>query len=712
MSPKTGTLILLFLGSLLFRESVLYANDAPQIHEIKTEGMKVLLNSNGEIINLAAHGKPWPLSGKTVLADCEPVGETIYKQIGKSFSFTRKVADHQGHTATVCDHFSPTKNSIRWEIEIISEDKPWSTPIETILHDASTEETRFWAAWSEPHWVKVWRDPLVLCPLTNRIWSYSFLPPDIHCTNLISLPLMTLAEPDLDRGLSLVLSPEDINPDLHLETTTNGIVTFTRSKLRLGGGKVFHFAMDLTVHEADWRGGLRWLVGRYPQFFDPPNPMADEMAGCGAYSGDENPVDVARLKKMAFRINWKFGDDFPYMGMFIPAVTNADERWQRACAEAAPTNKPDTTSCRQLNDYAHYMKTNGFYLLNYFNVTEFGRNMEKPATRKADDPELWKDPRAYLENKLPGAILISGAATYCNGSVVDPGDPAYQDFILEQASRNDRLIPDAAGICIDRLDWLNHYNEKADDGVSWVDGKPARSLHISWQSLMDRLGPLMHKDGKVIFVNAYFARLDWLRHVDGVYNEFGNMAVFNTTALVCLRKPALAWSYNETIHEPNPDAFMQRHLYLGCFPTAPYQWNNHCMNPEKEADQLFLDYGPLLDAMRGKKWVLEPHCVATTTPGVKVNLFEVDAGYAIPVTFGGSNNVASVQIQNLPQLNKMQGYAILPGVEQRQLIHFHTKDGRLELEVPLKRGCAMVVFTSEKHAHDPATAATTQLRQN
>jgi hypothetical protein len=31
--------------------------------------------------------------------------------------------------------------------------------------------------------------------------------------------------------------------------------------------------------------------------------VADQMAGCGAYSGDENPIDVAKFRKMAFRVN-------------------------------------------------------------------------------------------------------------------------------------------------------------------------------------------------------------------------------------------------------------------------------------------------------------------------------------------------------------------------------------------------------------------------
>ena len=126
------------------------------------------------------------------------------------------------------------------------------------------------------------------------------------------------------------------------------------------------------------------MTRRYPQYFDPINSKANEMAGCGAYSGDENPVDVAQLKRMAFRVNWKLSDDFPYMGMFLPPLDDQDERWERSCDEACPPNKPRWTSFRRLNDYARYMREQGFYVLNYFNVTEFGKNMKDAGARRQE----------------------------------------------------------------------------------------------------------------------------------------------------------------------------------------------------------------------------------------------------------------------------------------------------------------------------------------
>jgi hypothetical protein len=343
------------------------------------------------------------------------------------------------------------------------------------------------------------------------------------------------------------------------------------------------------------------------------------------------------------------------------------------------------------------MRSQGFHVLDYFNVTEFGKNMKDVAvaTSRADDPALWKDPVALLKLTLPGAYLKPPIVTCYNAWVVDVGDPAYRRFMLDQARRHIALLPDTDGLCIDRLDWLHNYNPAADDGVSWVDGKPARSLYRSWLSFMDELGPLMHGADKVIFANTMTMRLELDRHLDGIYTEHGdNGGALNAAALMGVGKPVLAWTLNQTLHQPDPDAFFQRHLYLGVYPTAPYPLNHHCITPEPEAERYYIDYGPLLDAMRGRTWVLAAGCAEAATPGVKVNLFRVPGGLVVPVTFGGAARTALVRLRNVPGLEKARCDALQPGADAPVPVPAWRDDGTLALEVPLHRGCAMVRLTT------------------
>ena len=129
---------------------------------------------------------------------------------------------------------------------------------------------------------------------------------------------------------------------------------------------------------------------------------------------------------------------------------------------------------------------------------------------------------------------------------------------------------------------------------------------------------------------------------------------------------------------------------MGVYPTAPYPGNNHCIQPNAWAERYYLDYGPLLSAIRGKKWVLVPHVVRAS--GVaKSNLFEVPGGYAMPVTFAGKATTIEVTLKRLPGMSeKMACEAIHPGSDKAATIRPKVSDFDIRLEVPIVRGCAMV----------------------
>jgi len=546
-------------------------------YEIKSNEIRLQLSETGTITGMLLEGTKtnWVSSGVTLLKGMHTQGEVTFNQPKSTNAsiFTRTMVDSVGHSCVVTDIFTPDHGSIRWDITIKSNDAPWSTAIITQMKCAQPEEKLFWTSWGSPDFSGTqltpklkaivqnskesvhgsWSDPLTPVGFVNHSWQYGNTKQAIPVDNdFISVPLFTLLSPSTDKGLSLILSPQDTLLDMELSVSQAGQFLFSRTNHRLGNGKIIKFTMHLVAHEASWRGGLRFMTKCYPQYFEAPNKRVHSIAACGAYSGSESPIDVARMKKMAFGFNWKLSDDFPFMGMFIPPIKNADEKWKRSCAEPRPEGKPDSTSCSQLNDYAKYMKNNGFSVLNYFNVTEYGKdvnpNIGELSKDKAADPELWKNCSEYMRDNFPNAWLkvtsskktvnsnplvpvittdlpggLKGIMSNCYGAaIVDPGDPDYMKFMLDQAQRHIKFIPESDGICIDRTDWLSLYNATADDGVSWKDGMPARSLYLSWASLMAKMGPLMHNADKVIFANLMTMRLELSRQLDGIYTEFGN----------------------------------------------------------------------------------------------------------------------------------------------------------------------------------------------
>jgi hypothetical protein len=675
-------------------------------YDVSVAGLLVRLSTNGEVVGLGFG----PTSEERVVRACTQVvgchtqgAVQATKLPGGGMEFTRSLTNRERQQVILVERFRPAAGSVRWEVELRNKSADWSAPVITTLRWPDPQKAKIWAAWQDPLNAQSdtaigdahiqWNDPLVARPFRAMVWNYGDLAGGgFWKGDIITLPIVTVLMPEEDQGLSVVQSPEDPLIEMKLMTTTEGRVSLIRSGQRFSQGRTVHWAMDLVPHRGDWRSGLAWMTAQYPAFFGPPNPRVQAMAGTAAYTGDERPVDVERLKRMAFRTLWKLSDDYVYMGLFLPPLTNVDARWERTGDDSAPAGyKPQWTSFQRLNNFARYLRENGFYLLSYFNVTEFGKAMTnvEVSPDEARNPDLWKNPSAYLRVRMPEAAIRPVATAWQGGWAVDPGDSPYMDHLLEQAKRHLVMIPDSAGLCIDRADYLCNFNMNADDGVSWHNGQRARALVMSWLKLMERLGPLMHENDKVIFCNLMDPRLDLARHLDGIYDESGNQpTVLNGTALLCLHKPLLAWTSNG---DPLSDAFFQRHLYLGAFPTAPYPLNNHCIQPSPEGDRWYLDYGPLFDLLRGKNWVLEPHCVEVVGGAAKANLFQVSGGWIAPITFGGTNAAVVLKIRNVQGLKRSAGCEILhPGSNAAMPAQFSWAHDELEIRVPLQRGCAMV----------------------
>ncbi|NJK95109.1 MAG: hypothetical protein HC905_09525, partial [Bacteroidales bacterium] len=241
------------------------------------------------------------------------------------------------------------------------------------------------------------------------------------------------------------------------------------------------------------------------------------------------------------------GFDFPYMGMFLPEVDSKTERWERFHQNGVKVGD-GYTSVKEIEDYMGKMKSYGFNVLCYFNATEAGNHILYPIPPRVakDDKGLWRNPNDFVyytnvKNALVKDRSDNGdSPLYSNWEgcvVVDPGEPFYEKHLLEQAQRHIEYLPSSAGICIDRLDWLRTYNLNGNDGISWKNNTPSRSMLLSWQDLMNDLGPLMHKNGKVIFANVLYSRIDVMKHIDAIYDEYGHLPYsLNRSALLSLRK--------------------------------------------------------------------------------------------------------------------------------------------------------------------------------
>lgn len=657
-------------------------------------------------------------------------------------------SDSLGAGCRMVELYEPLPDCIRGTITLQGEGtNDWSLPIVTRIapRGVPSPGLRYWTAWGSPNvdtlawdaslrhavreykggceaakgWAVLggeknnrWVDPLVPVPFTDGKYFYGatlfhaedpmtgFVPAQ---NDLFAIPLVVLLDSDKEWGMSVILSPREPILDLELETRRDGTVVFRRISNRIKAGEEISFSFDIVFHAPDWRSGMAVAARLYPGYFYPKNERAVDICGTGSYSAAQEIRDVEKLRQMAFGVNWQASFDFPYMGMFIPPV-GEHERWE-TFGYTSGTTSTRWQTIEGMNRVSKEFKQNGFHSLAYFNVCEFGTGIVSPppASLTYPEDEAWKDANQYLYQCLPDAILpvprdmlpdtvdyVVPYGTWGGAVAMDCGDETYRRFLLDQAQKHIEYLPDSYGLCIDRLDWLRMYNERADDGIAWFRGKPARSLYTSWKLLMADLGPMMHEAGKVIYVNNHTRRIDLLDEVDGIFDEFTYMGnSLNLMALLCCYKPAMGWvDIARTIENEGGDPFMQRHLYMGVFSMCPFEGNDHSIRPDGKVEQLYIDYGSMFESMKGRRWVLLPDVVRVTEGFARANIFEVEDGYVVPVVLGEQEQCTV----------ELCGVDVEPGVEILYPGEAQPYPGELEplgkrhyrIGVPLKRNCAWI----------------------
>jgi hypothetical protein len=709
-------------------------------YTVRSGDTEISVSSSGEISGIRRRNVPWSKSirGFTTLDSCRQAGEARVQgtrdggvEISREF-----IPAGRNLRITVVDRLTPEITSIRWEVSVEGGSQPWSTGIGTTLVFPDTTGARFWTTWGNPDHVSpldwgarpdVWHNPFETRPMRTMHLLYGG-----HFAKGAgySVPVISVMYPAEKTGVGLAMYPGDPLLDVHLETTPGGEVTQRRNFNRLENGSIVKFTMSLFLHDPDWRAVMSFVAGKYPAYFQPVARNAGEVCGLGAYSSFEGEIDADKYRKMGGIVNWKASFDFSYMGMFVPPVPGDTTPWKRFDAtsggEPIPGQKTYTTIALMAH-YASHMKALGFSTLNYFNLTEFGgfsdfgKNVAYPDPHFRGPDDTWTNPSAFLYDNFPDAILFGVVDdtgwhkrsaeelmhmnavfldrpfwTWGGAIITDAGDPAYARFLLNQARLHVEKFPDAQGIAIDRFDWLNEYNWHADDGKTWIGGRPVRALLNSYRGLMPRLARIFHDSGKVVFCNPHMNRLDLMEWIDGVYNEFGHIGHnLNLSSFLTPFKPLICWTPDKETVMKSPDAFFQRHLLMGAFPTAPYPGNDHTLGPDPEVERRYLEYGPMFSMMHGRSWILISGIADVAEGKALCNVFRTGTRVIVPVVMGTADSV-TVRLRHCGETglrSQLRMETWYPGEDTPLTAQVAVAADGLNLNVRLKRGCAFLVFT-------------------
>lgn len=658
---------------------------------------------------------------QSMLKECDVKERTIDETLQKVTS----VCVHQktGNRCVLVEQLKDTQDHTTYHIEILGEEIAWTTPIQTKIRYNVQENTRFWTAWADEPYVREqeakvdtaamvngdnvedtdavsnWNDPLVEVPFLNRLFYYGapyYTPEDHHIgyvpfrKDIYCISMCSVIESD--HGLSFINDVNDRCLDETMEVKASGDIIFSRIHHRICSSNSLAFNMHIVKHENSWRGGMRWVTQQFSDYFNSPVKHAGDIVGCGAYSSNENNLDVEKMQKMGFKVNWKASFDFPYLGMYIPDA----EKWIGF--------KNQETGVDNLQNYSKNMQENGFYVLNYFNVTEFGHQVQYPFKEVNPEEICWDDSSKYISQNFKEAVLYahkddvpfekSGIKvtpnapiyTWRDAIVLDPTDESYQSFLLKQARKHVDLLPASSGIAIDRMDWLRLYNFNKDDGMSFVNGQKTSSLYFGWHQVMEGLAAIFHEKGKVIYCNNHLKRLDLLKNADGLFDEFTYAGPsLNTTAILGANMAVIGWVSDNRYAREKTDDLIQRFLYMGVLPVAPIEGNDHSLRPHEGIEEKYMDYAPMFELMVQKSWVFQGDYGKIVTGHGKMNMFKVATGYVVMI-IEGSEDIEVVLKDNFygPEIE-----AIMPGGMKEQL-SVEKDEAYFRVKTKTERGCVML----------------------
>lgn len=705
---------------------------------VTAEDLLVKFNENGEIQHVIAgiNELEIPLTGSWKMGGCTRTGIEISRE--KQTLTISKTWLYKSREFVTTETISPRKNSINWKITIRDDnDGLWSVPIQTSFHYPAGEETSYWTAWSDPRQgsylemsreeliekgivpdaIKVndWADPLISIPFQNAKLWYGEEPYSLDIKwrmfgirneekYITSIPVISVFEEEKDLGLSFVQSFDDVLLNVSIETSEEGKIIFSRENYRMGEGIEHSFSMDMIVHDGGLLSGLKGVVECYPEYFEPSRPEAREMEGTFCYSRNWGDFDKEKMDRMGFKAFWKASHDLPWMGMFIPPV-DEKETWKGF--ERSKGDDNDLVSVPKMRRFSEEMVASGYRVLNYMNVCEFGAYIDTIPPEGIDnipEKELWKDPNAYVYRKLNDAIVRrtwrapSAGKPYKFWSwrgciALDCGIPSYRDFLVGQVKRHIKEFPASSGFNVDRTDWLRLYNLDSDDGISWFENQPVRSLNISYNELMDILWPILLEHNKYWFLDPNGARIDMMNRADGIMQEINEGQVLNCNAIMCINKPFSAWMHErQMVGKSNEEreVWFQNYLYLGIWPMAPFPDNDHSLRPDPEIEKVYFDYTPLFKTLYGKEWVLESHALRKNKEAM-INLFKTDLGYVIPVVYARKGKERVLVEIKKEYVEGRTIKIILPGSDVPLSSDYTMAGDYAQINVPVSRRCAMVV---------------------
>ena len=609
-------------------------------------------------------------------------------------------------------HRFQISSSLSWTITFENQsDRLRSLTVEFPLRLRGTDYSPFFTGENDyPEW-----------PQDGKL-SYSFRARSAD-RNELSIPLACLYAPQRDVGFS-VAADLDI-PMLPVEITAERLaqeteILFAHQRVRLDPHGSRSFTVHLLVHPGDWRCSLGWLRERWPEVFWVPEGLEKyqnmSYGGSGAlgnyypyclvndlfwknYELHFSPWRAGVIEMMGLKRWWGWGwagvsdtdrwlpgiackwrhmQHYPeaYPEGFLDGMPPADAPYQeivrfvesrpitpelREKLRKGPGHSPCSTCWEWIDNglvrqYIDTIHANGYFAFLYWNPRDVWYSYARAE---------------FADTLIRGPVDEYGYAwSVCNPC---PGSKFWQHKIAE-IERMLKFFPKLDGIFIDQC-YGGAGTSGYDDGVSInEEGQPYSDFNRNLGRLCKEVAQRVHAAGKHVWQNHCHEHIDVTRYCDlaltegrlipGEGQEITRYLTIGNRAAVSLQN-----------REPHLQVALRDGFYAGLW------WNRP--DPREQRMTLWLWahrlYYPLFDLLRGRHWVLQPHCLEIPT-GMDGNLFQrPDGNYVAVVVSPGETHITPWWRVNVPLVVRV------PDADQIKAAYLISGDHLGPMKIPYER---------------------------
>ena len=513
-------------------------------------------------------------------------------------------------------------------------------------------------------------------------------------------------------------------------------LTVTRPEIRLEPNVSNSVTLYVALHQGDWRSALAFLRNRWPgQFF--VERYVEEYEN-QTYSGVSTTKDWRfghasnlarfldeRLPRDSGTVDYRI---FPWWGLHFPYEEpfriSMDTKWyywmQHPEAPGHPGNDAGykeivafLQSIEMTDELqAKIREESGSPAPSYWDYETFTQDKVRKkiedrtkhgikSVQYIDVSEVWRPwAREELADSLfmPDSHIVGGAIGQLDSTtaIALPGS-SWEKELLDQVRNVIEHYPGMTGVFLDQV-YYDLSDTVHDDGISIrPDGKPFARQHWALAQVMRKMKKMLAAQEKIVITNQAWDSFEVGSIADLVLMEGGGKGYTRLLQSIKYYGVGNRLTFDQVPFEHETQDCLRYGWTVNPW-TDPGDYQSKSQFTRLRFCRFFF---PLFELLRGRTWVLEPHCLALGD-GLEGNLFRrPDGGYVAAVVTPNSSMLSPWTRANVPVTVRVKdaadvkaAYVVTADLLGPRRIDFERAGNEIVVTIPRHRSASAVLLAT------------------